>query len=253
MGNRLENKIAMVTGAGRGIGQAIALAFAREGADLIVCDLSRDNLKETAEKIRALRRNAICAEADVSDSAAVKRMFAESVAEAGRLDILANNAGRTFHGKVAEMTDEDWDMILRINLNSVFYCCREALKYMTPRNYGKIVNISSVSAKQGGGVWGAANYAAAKAGILGFSKTLAREAAPHNITVNVVAPGVVEIPLPSPDEARLAAKDATGKRAPLGRQGRPEEIADAFVFLASDESSYITGETLDVNGGLYMD
>ncbi len=188
---------------------------------------------------------------DVSDSKMVDEMLAKGVEHYGKLDILINNAGCTQHVEVKDMTDEDWARIIKINLSGVFYCCRAALKYMIPQNYGRIVNVSSVSGKQGGGVWGAAHYSAAKAGVMGFTKTLAREVAKYNITANCVVPGVIAIDIP--DKVRLAAKASAAERVPLGRQGRPDEVAKAYLFLASDDASYITGEMLDVNGGLYMD
>lgn len=249
---KLENRVAFITGAGRNLGKAIALEFARQGADIIVNDMIPENAEAVVEEIRAMGRKAVAAPGDISDSDSVEKMMADGVAAmGGRLDILINNAGCTQHVSVAEMTNEDWDRIIRINLTGVFYCCRAALKYMIPNQYGKIVNVSSVSGKQGGGVWGAAHYSAAKAGVMGFTKTLAREVAKYNITVNSVVPGVIAIDIP--DKTRLAAKAKAAENVPMGRQGRPEEVAKAYAFLASDESSYITGEMMDVNGGLYMD
>ena len=248
---RLKHKVAFITGAGRNLGRAIALTFAEEGADIILNDYIEENAAAVAKEIEALGRKAFVVPGDVSDSSAVSEMFKKGTDYFGKLDIMINNAGCTQHVDVANMTDADWDRIIRVNLTGVFYCCREAVRYMIPNNYGKIVNVSSVSGKQGGGVWGAAHYSAAKAGVMGFTKTLAREVAKYHITCNCVVPGVIAIDIPA--QVRLAAKAKAAEGVPLGRQGLPEEVAKAYLFLASDDSSYITGEMLDVNGGLYMD
>lgn len=248
---RLKGRIALVTGSGRGLGEAQALRLASEGADVVINDLIMENAQAVCEKIRAMGRRSIAVYGDVSNSTDVDKMFERVIAEFGHLDILVNNAGCTQHVSVHDMTDQDWDRIVRVNLYGPFYCSRAAIRYMIPRQYGKIVNISSVSAKRGGGVWGAAHYSAAKAGVIGFTKALAREVAQYNITVNAVAPGIIRIPLQ--DDKRLAAKEAAAQQVPMGRQGRPDEIAAAVAFLASDDSSYITGEIMDVNGGYYMD
>ena len=248
---RLENRVAFITGAGRNLGRAIALEFAKEGAQVIVNDFIAENAEAVVKEITEMGGEAFAIPGDVSDSKAVDEMLAKAVEHYGKLDILINNAGCTQHVEVKDMNDEDWDRIIKINLSGVFYCCRAASIYMIPNNYGRIVNVSSVSGKQGGGVWGAAHYSAAKAGVMGFTKTLAREVAKYNITANCVVPGIIAIDIP--DKVRLAAKASAAERVPLGRQGRPDEIAKAYLFLASDDASYITGEMLDVNGGLYMD
>lgn len=248
---RLENRVAFITGAGRNLGRAIALVFAEEGASIILNDFIEENALSVVAEIKKLGGQAVAVPGDVSDPREVEAMLERGVAHFGKLDILINNAGCTQHVSVTDMSDADWDRILRVNLTSVFYCCRAALKYMIPNNYGKIVNVSSISGKQGGGVWGAAHYSAAKAGVMGFTKTLAREVAQYNITANCVVPGVISINIS--DQERLAAKAKAAQNVPLGRQGTPEDVAKAYLFLASDDSSYITGEMLDVNGGLYMD
>lgn len=248
---KLENRVAFITGAGRNLGKAIALEFAKEGAKIILNDYIAENADLVVREIEDIGGEAYAVAGDVSDSKAVEEMIEKGVKHFGKLDILINNAGCTQHVEVANMSDLDWDRIIRVNLSGVFYCCRAALKYMIPNNYGRIVNVSSVSGKQGGGVWGSAHYSAAKAGVLGFTKTLAREVAKYNITANCVVPGVIAIDIP--DKARLEAKAKSAENVPLGRQGRPEEVAKAYLFLASEDASYITGEMLDVNGGLYMD
>ena len=248
---RLNGRIALVTGAGRGIGQSIALRLAQEGASVIVNDIILTNAESVAENIKKMGQESLAIYADISKPDDVRQMFEQIKTRFGSLDILVNNAGCTQNVSVLEMKDEDWDRILKINLYGVFYCSKAAIKLMIPNNYGKIVSISSVAGKQGGGVWGAAHYSAAKAGIIGFTKKLAKEVAQNNITVNAVAPGVIEIPIEN--KKRLKVKADVAKKTPIGRQGRPEEVAAAVSFLSSDDSSFITGETINVNGGLYMD
>lgn len=248
---RLKGRIALVTGAGRGIGQSIALRLAQEGASVIVNDIILKNAESVAENIKKIGQDSLAIYADISKPEDVRQMFEQIKTRFGSLDILVNNAGCTQNVSVLEMKDEDWDRILKINLYGVFYCSKAAIKLMIPNNYGKIVSISSVAGKQGGGVWGAAHYSAAKAGIIGFTKKLAKEVAQYNITVNAVAPGVIEIPIEN--KKRLKVKADVAKKTPIGRQGRPEEVAAAVSFLSSDDSSFITGETINVNGGLYMD
>ena len=248
---RLKGRIALVTGAGRGIGQSIALRLAQEGAGVIVNDIILKNAESVAENIKKIGQDSLAIYADISKPEDVRQMFEQIKTRFGSLDILVNNAGCTQNVSVLEMKDEDWDRILKINLYGVFYCSKAAIKLMIPNNYGKIVSISSVAGKQGGGVWGAAHYSAAKAGILGFTKKLAKEVAQYNITVNAVAPGVIEIPIEN--KKRLKVKVDVAKKTPIGRQGKPEEVAAAVSFLSSDDSSFITGETINVNGGLYMD
>lgn len=248
---RLNGRIALVTGAGRGIGQSIALRLAQEGASVIVNDIILTNAESVAEDIKKMGQESLAIYADISKPDDVRQLFEQIKTRFGSLDILVNNAGCTQNVSVLEMKDEDWDRILKINLYGVFYCSKAAIKLMIPNNYGKIVSISSVAGKQGGGVWGAAHYSAAKAGIIGFTKKLAKEVAQNNITVNAVAPGVIEIPIEN--KKRLKVKADVAKKTPIGRQGRPEEVAAAVSFLSSDDSSFITGETINVNGGLYMD
>lgn len=248
---RLAGKSALVTGGGRGIGRAIALRLAGDGADVAVLDIIGENAENVAGEIEAIGRRALAIVADLTCSAQVNAAIAKVEQEFGGIDILVNNAGVTQNVSVVDMTDEDWERIVNVNLRGTFYCCRAVLPGMMRRAYGRIVSISSVSAKQGSGVWGAAHYAAAKAGVIGFTKALAREVAQYNITVNAIAPGVIQIPIA--DERRRKAKEEAAARCPMRRQGRPEEVAAAVAFLASDDATYITGEIMDVNGGLYMD
>ena len=236
----LEGKAALVTGAARGIGRAIATELAAAGASVVVGYRSG---QEEAEALAAeLGGRAI--QADVSDAADARRL----VEEAGDLDILVNNAGLTRDGLLARMSDDDWRTVLDTNLSSVFYTCRAVTRPMMKKRAGSIVNISSIVGVHGNG--GQTNYAASKAGIIGFTKSLARELGPRNIRANVVAPGYVKTQLTDvlPEAATGAMLEAT----PLGRLGDPEDVAGAVRFLCSDAASFITGEVLLVDGGLGM-
>jgi 3-oxoacyl-[acyl-carrier protein] reductase len=236
----LEGKLALVTGASKGIGKAIAEELARAGADVVVGYRSgREEAEELATQIggRAVQ-------ADVSSPEEAKRL----VEEAGDLDVLVNNAGLTRDGLLARMPDDDWRTVIETNLSSVFYTCRAVTRPMMKKRAGSIVNISSIVGVHGN--WGQANYAASKAGIIGFTKSLARELGSRNIRANVIAPGYVKSQLTDvlPEEATKAMVDNT----PLGRIAEPREIAGAVRFLASDEASFITGDVLLVDGGLGM-
>jgi 3-oxoacyl-[acyl-carrier protein] reductase len=236
----LEGKLALVTGASRGIGKAIAEELARAGADVVVGYRSgREEAEELATQIggRAVQ-------ADVSSPEEAKRL----VEEAGDIDVLVNNAGLTRDGLLARMPDDDWRTVIETNLSSVFYTCRAVTRPMMKKRAGSIVNISSIVGVHGN--WGQTNYAASKAGIIGFTKSLARELGSRNIRANVIAPGYVKSQLTDvlPEEATKAMVDNT----PLGRIAEPREIAGAVRFLASDEASFITGDVLLVDGGLGM-
>jgi 3-oxoacyl-[acyl-carrier protein] reductase len=236
----LEGKNALVTGASRGIGRAIAAELARAGANVVVGFRSgRDEAEALAAEIGA---RAI--QADVANADDAKRL----VEEAGDLDILVNNAGLTRDGLLARMPDDDWRTVIETNLSSVFYTCRAVCRPMMKKRAGSIVNISSIVGVHGN--WGQTNYAASKAGIIGFTKSLARELGSRNVRANVVAPGYVRTQLTDvlPEEATAAMLQNT----PLGRLGDPEDVAGAVRFLCSDEASFITGEVLLVDGGLGM-
>ncbi len=245
----LQDRVAVVTGGSRGIGRAIALELARRGARVVV-NYQR-NAAAAAEVVGAIESAggyAVALPADVGDAAQAAGLIQETLARWGRVDILVNNAGTTRDQLLLMMSEEEWDEVLRTNLKSVFNCCKAAARPMVRQKYGRIVNISSVSGIAGQG--GQTNYAASKAGIIGFSKSLAKELGPRNITVNVVAPGFVVTDLTAdlPDDLRRRALEAT----PLRRMGQPEEIAYAAAFLASDEAAFITGAVLTVDGGLVM-
>jgi 3-oxoacyl-[acyl-carrier protein] reductase len=236
----LAGKTALVTGGSRGIGRAIALELGRAGASVVVGYRSG---KDEAEAV-ATEAGGRAVQADVSDPAAAQAL----VEEAGDLDILVNNAGLTRDGLLARMSDEDWREVIDTNLASVFYTCRAVTRGMMKRRAGSIVNISSIVGVHGN--WGQTNYAASKAGIIGFTKSLARELGSRNVRANVVAPGYVKTALTDvlPEEARDAMLAAT----PLARLGEPEDVAGAVRFLCSDEASFITGEVLLVDGGMGM-
>jgi 3-oxoacyl-[acyl-carrier protein] reductase len=236
----LEGKTALVTGASRGIGRAIAAELATAGADVV---LGYRSGKDEAEAL-ASEIGGQALEADVSSPDDAARL----VEEAGDVDILVNNAGLTRDGLLARMSDDDWRVVLETNLSSVFYTCRAVCRPMMKKRAGSIVNISSIVGVHGN--WGQTNYAASKAGIIGFTKSLARELGSRNIRANVVAPGYVKTQLTDvlPEEATQAMLQST----PLGRLGEPEDVAGAVRFLCSDEAAFITGEVLLVDGGLGM-
>ena len=245
----LETKVAIVTGASRGIGRAIALELARRGARIVVN--YHQNAEAAAKVVAAIEGangQAIAVQADVGDFDQATELVKATLDAFGQIDILVNNAGTTRDQLLMLMKEEDWDKVLRTNLKSVFNCCKAAARPMVRRRQGRIINITSVSGIAGQG--GQTNYAASKAGIIGFTKSLAKELGPRNVTVNCVAPGFVPTDLTSdlPEDLTHRAIEAT----PLRRMGRPEEIAFAVAFLASDEAAFITGEVLTVDGGLVM-
>lgn len=243
----LTGKTALVTGSSRGIGKGIALAFAKQGADVIVnCASSPDAAEETAKEIRALGRKATVMQADVGDEEQVGAMFDRIRSEFGRLDILVNCAGTSQDKDIFEMTKEDWDRIIRTNLTSGMLCSKQAMEIMREQKYGRIIFISSVVAERGA-LFGHVHYAATKAGQIGIVKSMARTGAPLNITVNAIAPGLIRTELLVKTHGEEGVKEL-GSAIPLGL-GRPEDVGAAAVYLASDEASYVTGATIDVNGG----
>ncbi|MBR7835516.1 glucose 1-dehydrogenase [Actinospica durhamensis] len=251
MGNRFEGRVAVVTGAAQGIGAAVAARLAAEGAAVAVADLSAERGAETVEAITKNGGRAVAFGADVSQTPEVEALVAAVVAEFGRIDILVNNAGITRDNLLFKMTDEDWDAVINVNLRSAFLMSRECQKHFTKQKYGKIVSLSSRSAL---GNRGQANYAASKAGIMGLTATLAIELGPYGVNVNAVAPGYIATAMTDatarrvgldPEELKKLAADQT----PVRRVGEPEDIAATVAFLAADESSFISGQTIQVNGG----
>ena len=251
---RLAGKSALITGASRGLGRAIALRFAGEGCDVAlnyVTETGRDNAAEAAAvaaEVEALGRRAVCLEADVSDAEAVRAMVANAIAALGKLDILVNNAGITRDRTLRKLRPEDWQAVLNVNLTGAFNCSQAVLEHMLERGSGRIVSMASLVGLTGN--FGQCNYAASKAGLIGFSKSLAREVARKGITVNCLAPGFIDTEMTQviPDDL----KPQILAQIPMGKMGTPDDIANAALFLASDESSYITGHVISVNGGMYM-
>ena len=245
----VDGRIALVTGASRGIGRAVALALAAEGADVAVNYAGSEKAaQEVAEAIRAMGRRALVVQADVSDAEAVQKMVAAVTSEFGRIDILVNNAGITRDGLLMRMKDEDWEAVLKTNLTGVYNCTKAVAKGMMKQRYGRIINMTSVVGVTGNA--GQANYAAAKAGVIGLTKSTAKELGSRAITANAIAPGFIESDmtagLPEKNKQEMAAA------IPLGKFGQPADVAQAVVFLASDWASYITGQTLHVDGGMVM-
>ena len=245
----LTGKVALVTGASRGIGQATAIDLAKAGADVVVNFIGNEAVaQETVEKIEALGRKAIKIKADLGNAEDVQAMVDEAVAAFGHIDILVNNAGITRDGLLIRMKDSDWDDVLNINLKGVYLVTKAVAKLMVKQRAGRIINMTSVSGVTGN--VGQANYAAAKAGVIGFTKTCAKELAARGITVNAVAPGFIETAMT--DVLPEKIKEGIAATVPFGRMGQPEEIASVVTFLASDFASYITGQVLNVDGGMVM-
>jgi 3-oxoacyl-[acyl-carrier protein] reductase len=244
----LSNKVAIVTGSARGIGKAIALKLAEVGADVVVNDIpaAAEALEATANEIRALKRKALALTADVSSSADVNKFIEAAAAQMGRIDILVNNAGVTRDQLIMRMTDEEWDTVLNVDLKSAFLCSRAVIRYMMKQRWGRIVSIASVVGL--GGNAGQANYAAAKAGIIGLTKSIAKEVGSRNITANAIAPGFIETKMTAALDEKQ--RQILLQRIPLQSIGTPRDVAEAVAFLASEEAKYITGQVVGVDGGM---
>lgn len=245
----LEGKVALVTGASRGIGRAIALELAKAGADVAVNYAgSEQAAEEVVQAVLALGRRALKIKADVGSSAEAEQMVEQAIAELGRIDILVNNAGITRDNLIMRMKEDEFDQVINTNLKGVFNCVKAVTRPMMKQRSGRIINISSVVGALGNP--GQANYVAAKAGVIGLTKAAARELASRGITVNAVAPGFIATDMT--DKLNDEQKAALLPQIPLARMGRPEEIARVVRFLASDDAAYMTGQTLHVDGGMYM-
>ncbi|MGQ9508879.1 MAG: 3-oxoacyl-[acyl-carrier-protein] reductase [Thermodesulfobacteriota bacterium] len=244
----LLGKVALVTGSGQGIGKAIALLLAEKGADIVVSDINLEKAQETAKEIEEKGRRAMALKVDVADSEEVERMVETIIEKFSHIDILVNNAGITRDKLLLRMSVEDWDAVLDVNLKGVFNCTKSVIKYMSKQKRGKIVNIASVVGLMGN--VGQANYSASKAGVIGFTKTVAREFAQRGININAIAPGYIKTPMTEVLPEKV--KEELMKLIPMGRLGQPEDVAQAVLFLVSEASSYVTGQVLNVNGGIYM-
>ena len=244
----LSNKVAIVTGSARGIGRAIALKLAEVGADIVVNDIaaSAEALENTANEIRALKRKALAVTADVSSPPDVARLIDTAASTMGRIDILVNNAGVTRDQLIMRMTDEDWDTVLNIDLKSAFLCTRAVLRHMIKQRWGRIISIASVVGIMGNA--GQANYASAKAGVIGLTKSIAKEVGSRGITANAIAPGFIETRMT--EQLDEKQRQALTQRIPLGSIGTPRDVAEAVAFLASEEAKYITGQVLAIDGGM---
>lgn len=242
---RLKDKVALITGAGSGIGEATSLRFAEEGARVVICDVDMENAKRVAKEIDTRGGQSLVLKADVSNKNEVEGMMAQVKEHFGRLDILVNNAGINRDAFVKKMTEEQWDDVIRINLKGTFICCQAALSLMSKQKSGKIINTSSIGAV---GNIGQANYAASKCGVIGLTKTLALEGARYNINVNCVAPGATKTPMTEKLPEKMV--EMITEKIPFRRWAEPRDVANAHVFFASDEADYITGQVLFVDGGI---
>ncbi|MDD3926415.1 MAG: 3-oxoacyl-[acyl-carrier-protein] reductase [bacterium] len=245
----LKDRVAIITGSARGIGRAIAEAMAREGADVVINDINLELAEETAKSIEsAYGVRTMALQANIARSADAEEMVAATVARFGRIDILVNNAGITRDGLIMRMKEEDWDAVLTVNLKGSFNCIKAVSRQMFKQRSGRIINIASVIGLMGN--VGQANYGASKAGLIGLTKTAAREMAARGITVNALAPGFIETEMTAvlPEDVRAKMLE----QVPLSRMGSPEDVAGAALFLAGDTASYITGQVIPVDGGMVM-
>jgi 3-oxoacyl-[acyl-carrier protein] reductase len=245
---KLYDRVAIVTGGARGIGRAIGLLLAQNGAHIVVADINEKQAEETAQEIASLGRKTLAVKVDVSNFSEAADLGKKVFDTFGRIDILVNNAGIARDELFLKMKEEEWDAVIAINLKSVFNCSKAVIRHMAKQRRGKIISVASVVGQMGNVCQ--ANYAASKAGIIGFSKTLAREFAHRGITVNAVAPGFIETDMTRALDEKF--REGLISTIPLGRVGTPEDIAEAVLFLSTDAANYITGQVINVSGGLYM-
>lgn len=243
-----NGKVAVITGASRGIGRSIALALAAKGATIVAVDMDQASTEAVVAELQSAGAKALAVVGNVTVSADVERMIDSATEAFGRVDILVNNAGITRDGLLMRMKDDDWDAVLNVNLKGAFLCTRSAFKVMSKQRYGRIINIASIVGQMGNA--GQANYCASKAGLIGLTKSNAREMAKRNITVNAVAPGFISTAMTDALSDKVRAELTS--QIPMDRLGSADDIANAVVFLASESSGYITGHVLAVNGGMYM-
>ena len=245
---KLAEKVAIVTGSTRGIGQAIAEELARQGAKVVISGRNGERAQQVAAAIQEAGGEAIAVQADVSHMEDAQRLVKETLDQWGRIDILVNNAGITRDNLLLRMSEEEWDTVLQVNLKGAFNCTKSVTRQMMKQRQGCIINITSVVGQMGNA--GQANYAASKAGLIGFTKSVARELASRNITCNAVAPGYIQTDMTAALDD--AVKDSLKQQIPLGRLGTPEDVARVVAFLCSDDAAYITGQVINVDGGMVM-
>ena len=244
----LKGKVALVTGAAQGIGKAIAETLAKEGANIAICDVNIEKAQETAKELAALGVKTAAYKTNVSVAAECDALIESTVKDLGKLDILVNNAGVTRDGLLIRMSEQDWDLVIAINLKGTFNCTKAAVKTMMKARYGRIINISSVIGLMGNA--GQVNYAASKSGVLGITRSIAKEYANRNITVNAVAPGYIQTAMT--DKLTEEQKQAMLKFVPLSRMGQPQDVANGVLFFASPLADYVTGQVLAIDGGMVM-
>ncbi|OGP65206.1 MAG: 3-oxoacyl-[acyl-carrier-protein] reductase [Deltaproteobacteria bacterium RBG_16_42_7] len=244
----LKDKVALITGAAQGIGKAIALKLADSGADVVIVDMNLEKAQATAKEIEGRGRRAVALKANVANLQETEAMIDETVAKLGAIHILVNNAGITRDALILRMKEEDWDAVISVNLKGVFNCTKAAVKHMAKQRYGRIINIASIVGEMGNA--GQANYSASKAGVIALAKTVAREFASRNITCNAIAPGFIETAMTQALSEKV--REELAKQIPMARLGTPEDVAEGVLFLVSDSSNYITGQVLNINGGMYM-
>lgn len=245
---KLKDKVALVTGSAQGIGKSVATALAKAGVNVVISDVNIELAKQTAKEIESLGVKTLAVKLNVTDAVEVETVVGEIIKSLGKIDILVNNAGITKDGLLIRMKKEDWDAVIAVNLTGVFNCTKTISTLMMKQRSGKIINIASIVGQMGN--FGQANYAASKAGVIGFTKTVAKELASRNINVNAIAPGFIQTAMT--DKLSEEVKKNMLEQVPKGKLGTPEDVANAVVFLASPEADYITGQVLAVNGGMYM-